>query len=282
MSRNSSSNGVKEVESVSENGAATVLTTPEAVGIGGGLTVQTIDEADVWLKALVYGYPGAGKTYLSATAPKPLFLVSEESVTKETLRAYYRHTGERIPFIDIRSTDDLKRAYAYVANELDKGSEEIQTVVLDSITDMQKMMARDLIREGIERGYYRGRENRNTEVLEQGEWGWLANRTRNMIRSFRNLPCHVVMTAQVSMLKNEAMEAPAIQPSSFTTEAPGLFNMVAKLEVVRNEQGEPVRVLRCDGGGEFVAKNPQSALPRSIRNPNLSQIIELLNAERSE
>src|SRR5690606_17143059 len=174
MSRNPSSSGVKEVGSMSENGAATVLTTPEAVGIGGGLTVQTIDEADVWLKALVYGYPGAGKTYLSATAPKPLFLVSEESVTKETLRAYYRHTGERIPFIDNKGTDEPQRASAYGANQPHQGSEEIQTRGPGRITDLQKMVARDLIPEGIGRGYYRGRENRNTEVLEQGEWGWLA------------------------------------------------------------------------------------------------------------
>jgi len=133
------------------------------------------------LKCLVYGASGVGKTRFGATAPKPVFLSAEAGLLSTA-------GNETISYAIIKTLDQLKEAY----NELAKGDHGYETVVIDSITEMNS-----IIKEGIEKS--KGR------AMQLQDWGTLAKEIRGILRQFRNLDMHVIFIAQEELQKDDQM-----------------------------------------------------------------------------
>ena len=88
---------------------------------------STGDLSDKGLKVLVYGQAGCGKTTLSKTLPKPIVLSAEGGLL--SLK------DDNIPFIEIKSMDDLHEAYEWVNK-----SKDYESVVLDSISEIAEVV----------------------------------------------------------------------------------------------------------------------------------------------
>ena len=142
------------------------------------LKIQTFKPENSYIKALIYGPSGAGKTTFAATAPKPIFASSEKGLMS------IRHLSPQ--FAEINSLQDLKDLYSFLKNE----KHEFETVVIDSITEIN-----DIIKTEI--------ETRNKRNMQLQDWGILQKEIKDILRKFRDLPMHIIFLAQETTEKDE-------------------------------------------------------------------------------
>jgi phage nucleotide-binding protein len=86
---------------------------------------EPIKDRIVFVKALIYGQAGAGKTRFCADAPKPMWFDFESST--ETLRHWPEY--EHLPVKKPRDIDELRRDVEAAVRDPD-----VETIVIDTIT----------------------------------------------------------------------------------------------------------------------------------------------------
>lgn len=94
-----------------------------------------------------------------------------------------------IPYVDVRSSDDLLR----VKNALDQPAEvrsqlfsfPIDTLVVDTIDEIQRILIRERL------------EETKKEAMQLQDWGWLGEQMQAIIRGLRNLEMNVVLTVHL-------------------------------------------------------------------------------------
>lgn len=234
--------------------------------------IKKVSTRKVYVKALIYGEPGAGKTYLACTAPKPLVLLTEPAVSDATMLAVKRDLGIDPDVWEIEEWADLENAYEYLAS----GQHDYQTLVLDSLTDLYRRIMRMTLSAAIER-----RPSHDPDVPEQGDWYRVQERLRNIVRMFRDLPMHVVFTALVMDIRNEMRRVPLVQPKSLAEELPAYCNLVGYLGV-QEVDGAYVRKLLVQPTDVYAAKNPGGSLPPVVEKPNLLQIFKAIENQNQE
>ena len=88
---------------------------------------QTADIEFNGVKCIVYGGAGVGKTRLCATAPKPIIISAEQGLLSLS--------DVNVPFIEIRTLDDLDDAYNYL-----KKCKDYETIALDSLSEIAEVL----------------------------------------------------------------------------------------------------------------------------------------------
>jgi hypothetical protein len=218
-------------------------------------------------KVCVYGEPGAGKTWLACTAPKPIFLLTEHSVAEATFKAYYRATGKDVDVWDINTGADLEAACEYLRSQ----KHGWETAVLDSFTHIFRRVAVSVFGGDPE-------DESDKKVDTRRLWGQVANRLTPILLEVCGLPMNVVILCQEYFMDEMRKFVPYVQPRSVTLTLPGYFNLCGRL-VVAMEGGEPVRKLHLDPtNGLYMAKNAGGILPSVIVNPDMTQIFNALAA----
>lgn len=224
-----------------------------------------LDEIPSHAKVLVYGDTGAGKTFLGATAPDPVVLLTEVEVSLPTLKYVARTRSVKPKVIIVDSLDAFESAVEF----LESGKHDFKTVVVDSVTDLNRMICQEMISRGVA-----ARPTHDLDSPEPGDWYKITERTRKYILQLRNLPIHVVAICLALDMREEMFLAPSVAPKKLAVELPGLFNTVGHLEKVETPGGKEVkRLLKVEGGSQFASKNPAHALPPVVENPDLADII---------
>lgn len=242
---------------------AAVLTPPSAPPI------TTVDESGWYIKGLIYGQPGAGKTYLGCTMPEPIILLTEGDVARPTILRAQKDLGKKVPIWPIASVKDLEQAYLYLRN----GDHSFKSVVLDSITDMNRIVMEEAV------GSAKARKaEHDPDLLDIKDWNRVDQRMRKILRSFRDLDMHVLMLA----LAGEVMEGitgPALYPKGLRTEAAALFNCVGYLGRTKHPETEQeVRVL-IFGDAQRQGKNPGGMVDPYVLDPRMDVIIQKIQGE---
>lgn len=161
-----------------------------------------------WLKAAVYGAPGTGKTDFAVSAPKPLILLSERQGLA-TVRSAAVRRGVPVPPVlfmeELRDYRDVLRALHgakdqpfRVVQRMENGGEPVvvfegdwpETVVIDSITDACELVEAEVRREAPPEKAKDG-----LEKWTERHWAAFRDRCEKLIRSFRNVPTHVLFLA---------------------------------------------------------------------------------------
>lgn len=137
------------------------------------------------LKVLLYGVAGTGKTTMAATFPKPLFLDLEGGM-RSTLRV-----GEVIRYPadhnkSIQSYDQVKAFYSAVIRVKNP---TFETIVIDSLNELQRLMADHLVKK------YDKVKRQYGDQLTLADYGKTNRDFSKAVRSFLNLPYHIVFTA---------------------------------------------------------------------------------------
>ena len=242
--------------------------------------LKNLSDTPMYVKALIYGDPGSGKTFLACTAKNPFLILSEWAVAKPTLERLRRDRGIDPDTWFVNSWDDFMEAYKYVSANISK----YDTIVVDGVTDLNDRAVTEILSSSINAA------NRKTahdpDQLEIGDWGKVLNRTLYAVRLFRDLPCDVVMTALAQEIKNEMFTAPMVSPKTAQKKLPAHFNLVGYL-VAEPRPGKPsLRKLHLDATITYHAKNPGGALPATIEDPDFSiivpQIREFLSQGQTE
>jgi|GEM_PF-3312286 hypothetical protein len=223
--------------------------------------IRYIEEMALYAKVGIYGDYGAGKTFLACTAPDPLVLLTDTNAAEPTIMMFRRLTGINIPIWPVSTGGDLDAAQKYLAS----GKHPFKSVVIDSLTDVNQRIMREIVEEGVRR-----KPGRQADVLEMGDWNVVLQRMYKTLRDFRDLPMHVIVTALATDINMRLM--PFIQPKGAAMFLPSYFNLVGFLGV-KAMDGVATREWTIGLNDAYATKGPEGVFPMSIKNPNLTDII---------
>lgn len=220
---------------------------------------QAIKKAPI--KILLYGDSGSGKTTLAVTAPKPLVLLTEKNGVPSI-----HASNPNAAIMYCSSINDIRQVVGGIMNG-DKELSQFETLVIDSLTETQRMIQDDVLKKA----------RRDTMQLQ--DYGKLADSTRGLIRTLRDLPINVVCTALKEDSDEEATGKKHFSPifvgKKTGREIAQWFTCIGYLyrrDVKENNERIAQRHIMFDGPASVLCKVAHP-LDGVITDPNLSTII---------
>lgn len=186
-----------------------------------------------FVKAVVYGETGAGKTYSALSLPpeKTLIIANEKGLLPLA--------GKDYTVWEIEGWDDLQQAYQELLKP--ETSERFKIVFIDSLTEINEMCKEHIVKKErpakkIEIGKV------YDDLLTQQDYQLLDAKMRRMIRSFGNLNYHLIFTALENNEKDEQTGAIMFVPSlngKLALQLGAYFDEVFRLITKEEEKGKP-------------------------------------------
>lgn len=227
------------------------------------------DELFKYVKGLIYGEPGAGKTFLFGTVEEdpenflPALLIDIDGGTA-TIR-----NRKKIQVKKIRSIEELQTLYREIAADPDY----FKTIGVDNLSELQKIDMNAVMLEYKQTA--NNPDNVDIYVPDQRAWGKSGERMRIIVRSFRDLPCHVFMFAHLEEREDKATKLMRIWPSlpgKLRHELSGFFDVVGMLSTYESDN-EVFRQIQFAKTRRVAAKDRFSVLPQVMNgNPTIPQI----------
>lgn len=232
------------------------------------LGVKPPQELLNWLNLLIYGEPGVGKTWLCGTAEDSkatspvLFLDVEGGVT--TLR---KRKG--LDVVSVRTMEQI----VSVHKELYTNPGYYKTVVVDSLTELQKLDMREIMKEAANRN-----PNQDEDVPSMREWGKSGERIRRIVRAYRDLPMNTIFTAHTIIDKdanNATNYAPSL-PGKLRAELPGFLDIVGYMYTFV-EDDLTVRRVQFAKTKNVTAKDRTDELGAFLDNTTIPEMWSLIH-----
>lgn len=230
----------------------------------GGLDILQVEKQMPTLNLLVYGDPGAGKTVLAGSASEveelsPIVVIDVEGGTF-SLRENYPN----VDVIRVKKWPEMQRVY----DELARMRHPYRTVVLDSLTEMQKFSMYNIITEMM------AIKEHDPDVPELRDYLKNIEQIRKMVRLFRDLPMNTIFTALAMTDKDAKTGKSSTKPSmsgKLSNEVAGFIDVVVYMytKVVEKEN---VRLLLTARTDTTVAKDRSNKLPLVVENPTMQLI----------
>jgi hypothetical protein len=260
------------------------------------------EEGGVLFKAAVYGESGSGKSTLGVTAPKPLILLSERQGYLPIKQAAKR-MGVEVPEVILCTTlEDYRLAVRALFGRKDKpfqirrtleggGSEVLrelrywpQTVVLDSLTDVCRIVSEDIRRASPPKS---GRDG--LPVDSERYWNVLGERITNLIHGFRDAPVHTLFLALKDDREtgDEGDKRRWVGPSLAMRKLPAVLSAACNLTAYayRREHRKDKRVENVYGvmttGPEYMMLKPCRPL-RDVEVPDFAFWVRAIAGELEE
>jgi hypothetical protein len=257
----------------------------------GGVPVAKVGEQASHMKALVYGRPGAGKTWLVSQASKvpamsPVLYMCSDQTERDTL---LRAAPDAHAAVIARFQD-----YWDIYDEAAKGIRNpglipFRTFIIDTGTEAERMWMRDIMLDLVSKGSRPGGGEINIDVPSVREWGQSSSGMRRVIRAFRDLPINFIVTAhEKTDTDNSGTKwfKPDF-PGKLAHQASGMFSCVWYVYVRAETEQEPTttgrtrtivvseqRLLLTGYTEGFVCKTRADTLPRVVENPDMAKLFE--------
>lgn len=218
------------------------------------------------LKVLVYGLSGSGKSSMAGTSGlmDRDGKVGEErdpqlgrmlyAWTEANGRLSVSRLGTDCDMVHIASVEDLRDLLSELKSApLDKQGlvHGYHTLVLDSLTELQRLIM----------DQYKDRSGgKAKDSITIAQWGEIIDRTLQMVRSFRDLPLHIVVTAlaaetmvDVGPDEQRRMVRPEVKGRSLPSELAQFFHVVG-YSFRRLREGRADYRLLLEGREDFLVK----------------------------
>lgn len=212
-----------------------------------------------FIKTLIVGPPGSGKTLLSSTYPEPFFASAEGGMMSIAKMG--------LPYTNIESIDQLfqlKKVLGESPKEIDRllGA-PVKTIIIDTVDEIQRIMIRERL------------DSKHAENIELKDWQYFGDVMAEIVRGFRNLDMNVVFTCHIK----EAQEGdggrtyfkPQLQ-GGFVDQMPAAVDLSLllkeKLVAVQGEKGVEYKTVRTlqtfkDNQHDWI-KDRSGKLPREF------------------
>ena len=237
-----------------------------------------------FLRLLVYGLPGAGKTWFAASGAddprasptlvldcwgQPVSLLTS-SIHRPLLEAGKLHIWQ------LATYEDLLNVYDWLTGKHIPQLEGLmptkpKLVVIDSLTDLQQRELWYIVG-----GKYPSRPIRNLPRAEIQHWGQILDTMTLLAQAFCELPMHVIVTC----LEQPDVPSPTMRtPRRLALKGQGAFTVPSKFDAVMWLTRERV------GGGNFnvghfakgtSTKSQVGVFPAVLSTPTVPKLLDLL------
>jgi len=269
------SNIDEEVEQSQENEEKEVKNV--VIPKGPAFQIRFPTEEIKYIKMLLYGEYGTGKTYLAGTAQDVKEMRNVINIDAEGGNKVLAYRGD-IPSIKVKKYSELNAIFEYlkahcmfrdtknknrlIASEAYFRGVPIEsikkpiiynTVMIDSISEVTRYCMYDLL--GIDMDTVKIGELLPSPEFK--EWNSMMEQIRLLIRKFRELPMHVIFVASRQWDKDEQnrqLFTPNIQ-GKLANEVQGFMDHVGYYTMEKNEANEVHRYLILQPGKTYQAKN---------------------------
>lgn len=250
----------------------------------GGLQLSSVQDRPPFINMMIYGDPGAGKTVLAGSAEEvegmsPV-LVGDIEGGSYSLRSFY----PSIDVVRIKSLADLGALYTELSTNPTHG---YKTIILDSLTEIQRMVMGDIMREVVEK-----EEERDPDVPSVREWGKSGEQVRRLVRRFRDLEMNCIFTALLdeNQDKRGRTHYYPMLPGKLKREVSGFMDIVIFMytkQMRLNDQGEVDpeaderihRFVLTSSTDEYVCKDRSNRLPDIMLAPTMQKLSALIQGE---
>lgn len=223
-----------------------------------------------FLKILIFGESGAGKTTFFGTAQdseltNPAFLLDIEG-------------GSTVlsdkPLIDVRQSRKMlgEGSVQEIADILHKNPKYYKLYGLDSLTELREIDMHEVMLYQ----YNRKPETTDIHVPSPREWGKSGSRVKEVLRYLKDLPGHVVVTTLMSESKDERTGITKVEPmlpGQLKGQVPGFFDIVGYLRAT-TKNGETIRTMQFKKTERVMAKDRTKLLPDIVDEPTIPMIWE--------
>ena len=202
------------------------------------------------IKMLAYGQAGSGKTSLIPTLPTAVILSAEGGLLSIA--------HKEIPFLEISDMDALRGAYKWLAESAE--AKQFASVAIDSISEIAEVCL--------------GKEKAIAKD-PRAAYGEMQTTMAEIIRSFRDLPKHILMTAKLEKAQDEMgrmLYSPSMPGNKTGQSLPYYFDIVAALRVEKDAEGVTQRAMMLESDGLWQAKDRSGKLA-VWEAPDLGEII---------
>jgi SepF-like predicted cell division protein (DUF552 family) len=239
--------------------------TPRSVG---GIRLEQVHEIEPNFNMLLYGRSGVGKTWLAGSSyavpeMKRVLYIDVEGGTL-TLRKDF-------PQIDVARVKTWKDVQA-IYDELYAGGHGFSTVILDSLTEIQKFNMDQIMIQLLEKA-----DERDMDVPSLREWGKNLEQIRRFVRAFRDLPINVIFTA-LEREDKDRMGRPIKLPSlsgKMAGEVAAFLDIVLYYNM-KEIDGEQRRLLQSAATESTIAKDRSGKLPPVVVDPTMEVLYDYI------
>ena len=260
-------------------------------------TITSTSRMDRKIKMLLHGLSGSGKTALAGTAEyvtdmKHVFMIDAEAgdltlindnITRVEV-THYDQIGSLYQFLrrhcvlrDGGTDDQIIKLEQRFSAEIITKARRYNTVVIDSLTEIQrlnlyKISGRDLTADKIVIEAY---------DYEIRDWGRTFDQTMALIRAFRNLPMHVIVTAGTDEIFNKdgriVKRRPLFAGKAIPANVGYQFDIIGYMANLVDDDGKGVFRLHLTRTSSRESKHRfGAAAPAYIDNPTMQKIYALM------
>lgn len=231
----------------------------------GGLATRKPQSNLPFLNLMIYGDSGSGKTLLAGTAAfvKELSPVLFVDVEGGTLTLSHFGEDADIDVVRVEEWRHMQKVY----DELYAGKHPYKTVVIDSLTEMQKLAMSSVLGSG-------QTIDAVGNIPEFKDWNINTEQMRRLVRAFRDLKMNSIFTCLSMEQQDPRRESVVIKKPALTkklaNEIPAFFDVLFYLWVKENKNGPNTRHLQTDKTDRIVAKCRVQGVPESIENDDVN------------
>ena len=241
--------------------------------------IVSVREAEPYVKVLLYGKNGKGKTRAGATAPDLIICDVNEKGTK-SIRSY-----PGVEVFHAKNWEDVVWFYWFLRG----GEHKYKSFMIDTITGMQAICMKQVLKEAEDRD-----PAKDPAIASQRDYGKVNNLMKEQLLNFRNLPMHCVFIAQERTFDNEetgeSERVPDLSPGCrgvATASVDFIGHIRAKeIRAVNKRTKKEVkkwRTIMLIGPHEtYLTKDRSGVLPRLVVDPTIPGIIDAANSLEDE
>lgn len=230
-----------------------------------GLPITKAADYPSQFNMLIYGESGTGKTTLAGSSDA---VPEMRKVLIVDIEGGVLSLKERYPdaeAVRVKTWEKMQEVY----NDLSVGNHGFNTIIIDSLSEAQKMSMDRIMRKLVDQ--YPEREDTVPQVRE---WNINIEQTRKFVRLFRDLPVNTIFTALAREDKHPLRGTIRRKPllsGKVSDEVAGFLDIVGYLYTKEVDE-ELKRVLLCGSTEDTVAKDRTDKLPLTIENPTMQTI----------
>lgn len=201
------------------------------------------------INLLLYGEPKVGKSTFAASSPSPLICDAESGYR------YMSSKGINIPVAEIIQWSDMKDFYTEASKP------KYKTIVIDPVNELLDK----LITSAKANKMYI--QNTDPNALSMKGWGYVKDKMKQMLKSFRDLNKNVIFVAHLKEKEEDGQikKTPKLD-ANLTSELMAMMDIIGYMFIL-NDGKEQKRVISFKPSIRFDAGDRTSALPEFF-NPN--------------